>query len=79
MREDDDPRCKRCGDGYSLRRDCEPSDYCDNCAQELLVILLAACKTLWSLKDADQKGARKLYKAWQGIQDAIIDAKGFDA
>lgn len=34
--ENEDCRCKSCGDKYILRFECEPTDHCDLCAQTIL-------------------------------------------
>lgn len=41
--------CKRCGDSYTIRPDCEPGDWCDRCAQETAAELFAVVSKLVEL------------------------------
>ena len=34
--EDGYPVCQSCGDTYDLHEGCEPSKYCDRCAQKIV-------------------------------------------
>ena len=31
-----DHQCKKCGDYYACREDCEPTTFCDACAQSIV-------------------------------------------
>lgn len=79
---DSDPVCKACGQEYHLRTNCEPTDYCDDCAQSLVVELREACI---ELRAAFQDGCgeatsgpkrRRLVAAGDAMDKAIAKAKG---
>ena len=53
-----DTHCKRCGEFYDLRDGCEPTDFCDLCAQTILARLLEITpkppKTIAHVTDYDR-------------------------
>lgn len=48
--------CKRCGDSYTVRPDCEPGDWCDRCAQETAAEMFAVVSKLVEWDKANPKG-----------------------
>lgn len=87
---DGDPDCRCCGCGCAMYLSGDrtiPTDFCDGCAQELVPILLAACKAALDeiakrrfvagcIDDAPSAEWRRLSDLSDRIRAAIARAEG---
>lgn len=63
------PTCEECGDEYDLRDGCDPSKYCDECAQVRVIALEAQnAELLRELRDLSQLARVAMLKANAAVE-----------
>lgn len=79
------PQCVKCGDEYFLNEGCEPTDYCDPCAQDVaekiksyLLSRMEELNSAWDLNDykdgiepANVREANVLYCGLKKIAELV--------
>jgi hypothetical protein len=61
--------CRECGDTYTLRDGCDPSDYCDPCAQGVVLSLRASLAASEAAKEAAEVDLDAIEKERDEAQD----------
>lgn len=74
-----DSICRKCGEGMTIRDGCDPTDFCDDCAQTIAKAAKAFVIAHRQKYDREKvSGSAKVGSTFMGLCDAVLPLRNND-